>query len=423
MADTEGCKRKLEISIPAEEVEKETERVVADLRAKVRLPGFRPGKAPPSLIRSRYAGEIRQEVLEALVPRYLRAEFEKENLDVVGTPNVTNIHFAKGEPLTFTAEFEVTPEIELEDYRNIEIEYEVPEVSEEEVDERLERIREQKAEYVNIDPRPVKEGDIAVVALRSVGGIEGPPIENDELMLDVGAEETLEDFTRNLLGMEPGQEKEFDVRYPDDYGQERLAGKTVRFHVTLKAIRKKELPELNDEFAQDLGDYKNLEELRERVRRAMRDEREFIAQQQAKEKLIEKLVDMHEFPVPEAYVEGQIEAIVRDRLSELAVQGMDPRQAKIDWEKVKAAYRERAVREVKASLILNRIAEREAIEVTRDELDERIRQIAARRREPVAAVRKELEEAGEIPRIATRIRTEKTLNLLFESARKVAPEE
>ncbi len=422
MADTEGCKRKLEVSIPPEEVEKETERVVADLRAKVRLPGFRPGKVPPSLIRSRYAGEIRHEVLDALVPRYLKAEIERENLDVVGTPTITDVHFAKGEPLKFTAEFEVTPEIELEDYRDIEIEYEVPEVSEEEVDERLERIREQKAEYINLDPRPVEKGDIAVVSLRSIAGVEGPPIENDELMLDVGAEDTLEDFTRNLLGMEPGQEKEFDVTYPEDYGQERLAGRKVRFHVTLKGIRKKELPELNDEFARDLGDYRDLEELRERVRAAMRNEREFIAQQQAKEKLVEKLVDMHEFPVPEAYVEGQIEAIVRDRLSELVAQGMDPREAKIDWEKAKAAFRDRAVREVKASLLLNRIAEREAIEVTRDELDERIRQLAARRREPVAAVRKELEEAGEIPRIATRIRTEKTLNLLFESARKVAPE-
>ncbi len=421
MAEAEGCKRKLEITIPVEEVEQETERVVAALREKVRLPGFRPGKVPPSLIRSRYAGEIRQEVLEALVPRHLRAEIEKENLDVVGTPNITNVHFVKGEPLTFTAEFEVTPEIELQEYRNIEIEYEVPEVSEEEVNERLEKIREQKAEYINIDPRPVEKGDIAVVSLKSISGVDGPPIENDELMLDVGAEDTLEDFSRNLLGMEPGQEKEFDVRYPEDYGQERLAGRTVRFHVTLKGIRKKELPELNDEFARDLGDYKDLEEFRQAVRSAMQNEREFIAQQQAKEKLVEKLVDLHEFPVPEAYVEGQIEAIVRDRLSELVAQGMDPREAKIDWEKAKAAFRDRAVREVKASLILNRIAEREAIEVTRDELDEQIRRIAARRREPVAAVRKELEEAGEIGRIATRIRTEKTLNLLFESARKVSP--
>ncbi len=423
MALIEGCKHSLEISVPAEEVQKETDRIVESLKDKVRLPGFRPGKVPVSLIRSQYKEEIRKEVLESLILRYLREEVQKEDLALVGTPEITDIKLEKEEPLRFKAIFEVSPEVELKDYEGLTVTYQEPEVTEEDLDKRMEQLREQKAEYVNIDPRPVAEGDYAVVTLRSLSGVDGPAIEQDELTLHVGGEETLQDFTDNLMGMEPGQEKEFDVTYPEDYGQQRLAGKTVRFHVELKVIRRKELPELNDEFAEDLGDYKNLEELREAVRDSMLGEREYMARQEAKNELVEKLVDMHDFPIPEIFVERQIESNVEQRMRELMAQGVDPRNVKLDWEKIKEAQQGQATRDVKASLILAKIGEREAIEVTNEELDQQVQRIAQQRREPVAAVRAELEKEEELPRIASRIRTEKTLNYLFEKARKVAPAE
>jgi len=421
LALVEGCKHRLEITVPVEEVEKETQRVVASLQEKVRLPGFRPGKVPASMIRSRFRSEIRQEVLEALIPRHLRAEIERQDLPLVGTPEITNVKYEHGEPLRFQAEFEVSPEVELGDYRNITVTYREPEVADADVDQRLEQIREEKAEYVDIDPRPVADGDYAVVALQSIGGLPGPPIDQKELMLRVGDEETLSDFSDNLRGMEPGQEKDFDVTYPEDYGQQRLAGKTIRFHARLNAIRRKELPEIDDEFAKDLGDYQNLEELRQAVRQNLRAEKEFLAQQEAKNELIEHLVDMHDFPVPEAFVEHQVESMIEQRMREVAAQGVDPRSPRFDWEKIKESLRERATRDIKASLLLEKIGEREAIEVTRDEVDQQILRIARQRREPVAAVRAELEKEGEIGRIASRIRTEKTLNFLFEQARKVAP--
>lgn len=423
MALVEGCKHRLEINVPAEEVEREDNHVVEAFRGQAQLPGFRQGKVPASMIRSKYKAEIRRELLEALVPKALRSALQDEDLSLVGTPDIKEVHLEKGEPLRFTAEFEVAPEIELGDYLNLTVKYEEPEVTDEDVTGRIDLIRNQKADYINVDPRPAEEGDFAVVSLKSLSEVEGPPIEEDEMMLHIGSEETLKDFSDNIKGMEPGQEKEFDVSYPEGYGQERLSGKTVRFHVTLKVIRRKELPELNDDFAQDLGDYKNIEEVRDAVRSSMQGEREMVAQQAARDELVGKLVDLHDFALPEVFIQRQIDAALEAKVRELMAQGIDPKNLDVDWQRMRESQRDGAIRQVKASLLLDKIGEREAIEVTPDEVDAEVQRYARSRQEPVAATRKTLEEAEELPRIASRIRTEKTLTFLFEKARKVAGED
>jgi trigger factor len=423
LALVEGCRHALEISVPADEVESETSRVAADVQKKARLPGFRPGKVPSSLIRKQFAGDIRQRVLESLVPKHLHKQAEAENLNIVGQPDITDVHFHDGEPLTFKVEFEVVPTIELGEYRDVEVPYHDPEVTDADIDHRIEELRDQKAQYVNIDPRPIEKGDFAVVALRSIGGVEGEPVKQDEMVLEMAAADTMQAFTENLLGATPGDEKEFDVAYPEDYAARRLAGKTVRFHATVKGIRRKDLPELNDEFAQDLGDFRNLEELREAVRKGIFSQRQRDAQNEAKDKIVEKLVDIHSFPVPEVFVDRQIRNRVEQGLRGMAEQGVDPRSLKIDWSKVKDAQRDKAVREVKASLLLGRIAEREAIHATRDDVDREVQRYAQQNREPVAAVQIRFEKDGTLGRIASQIQTEKTLNFLFEHARKTASQE
>lgn len=418
----EALKQTLEVTVPAAEVETEVQRVVSSLQKKARIPGFRPGKVPAEIVRRRFAGDVRQEVVEALVNKHFWKRAEEEGLAVAGVLDITDVHFQPGEPLRFKAAFEVAPRIELKEYKGLPVVYQDPEVTEEDLRLRLEEIREQKADYLNVDARPVEDGDFAVVALESLAGVPGPPVRQEELMLHIGAPETLEAFSRNLRGMVPPAESEFEVHYPDDYGQARLAGRSVRFRARLKGIRRKQLPELNDEFAQDLGDYRTLEELREALRRSLFFERQMAAQHAAKEALVDRLVELHEFPVPEAYVERQIELLVRRHLERLAAQGVDPSSVKIDWERVKHSQRERAVREVKASLLLDRIAEVEAIIATTDEVEREVQRIARQEREPAPVVRARLEKEGGLARIASRIRTEKTLNLLFEQARKTAPE-
>jgi trigger factor len=416
----EGCKHELEISVPVDEVESETSRAAMDVQKRARLPGFRPGKAPQSLIRKQFAGDIRKKVLDSLIPRYLHKQFEVDNLKVVGTPDITDVHFHEGEPLRFKAEFEVVPQIELGEYRDIEVPYHDPEVTDEDINQRIEEIREQKAQYVNIDPRPLENGDSAVVALESLSELEGGPVKSEEMVLEIGGPETVAAFSDNLRGMAPGDEKEFEVAYPADYGTPRMAGKTVRFHATVKGVRRKELPELNDDFAQDLGDYRTLEELRDAVRKAILAQRQREAQDAARNGIVDKLVDAHDFPVPEVFVDRQIRNRVEQMLTAMASQGMDPRKAKLDWEKLKETQREKAMREVKASMLLTRIAEREAIGATRDEVNREVERIARAQREPVAALQMKYEKDGTLGQIASQIQTEKTLNFLFEHARKTA---
>lgn len=419
MALVEGCKHSLDITVPVVEVDKETERVVAEIQKKVKLPGFRPGKAPVGLVKQRFAGDIRQDVLEKIVPRFFRAAAEKENLQVVGQPSVSDVHFHAGEPLTFKAEFEVAPTFELGEFRGVTITYNEPEVTDAEVDARVEEIREQKAEYVNEDPRPLADGDYAVVSLESLSGV-AEKVSQDELMLKMGDEATMKEFSENLRGASPEESREFDVTYPEDYDRKQLAGKTVRFKATVKAVRRKELPEVNDEFAKDLGDYQTVFELKEAVRKSLKHDREHKAQDDAKHQLLDRLVDAHDFPVPETYIDRQVEINVENQLRTLAAQGIDPRGIKLDWAKVRETQKDKAARDVKASLLLDKIADREAIGATQEEIDREVQKIARQQREAVAVTRAKLQKEGAIGRIAGHIRTEKTLAFLFEHARKEA---
>jgi trigger factor len=420
LALVDGCRHSLEISIPAAEVEREMDTATQDVQKHAKMPGFRPGKVPTSLVRKQFAKDIRQQVLENLIPRYLQKQFESENLNVVGTPDISDVHLHEGEPLRFKAEFEVIPQIELGEYREVEIPYHDPEVTDEDVEKRIGELRDQKAQYVNVDPRPLADGDFAVVSLESLAGVEGEPIRQEEMVLELGGAETIPAFTENLRGLAPGDEKEFEVGYPEEYSSPRLSGRTVRFHATVKGVRRKELPEANDEFAQDLGDYRNVEELRDAVRKALFAQSQQQAQQEAKNGILDKLVDAHDFPVPEVFVERQIRSRVEQSLRAMAEGGMDPRSLKLDWNKLKETQRDKAVREVKASLLLTRISEREAIHATRDEVDREVERVARQQREPVAAVHMRFEKDGTLGRIASHIQTEKTLNFLFEHARKTA---
>jgi trigger factor len=417
----EGCKHELEISIPADAVEAETTKVAKTFQDRAKLPGFRPGKAPASLIRRNFAGDIRQQVLENLVPKFFDAKAKDENLRVVGTPSISDVHFHDGEAVHFKAKFEVYPEFEPAEYTGVEVPYAQPEVTDDDVAKRLEELRESKATYVNVDPRPLADGDYAVVSLESVAGADDP-IKSDEVSVLIGGPETMEGFTENLRGASPGEEKEFDVTYPAEYGQEKLSGKTIRFHTTVKGLRRKELPELNDEFAQDRGDFRTLDELKDALKKSIFAQREMEAQRMAKDKLVDKLVDLNDFPVPELFVERQIENRVEQRLRSLSQQGVDPRSFNLDWAKIKEAQRDAAIREVKASLILTKVAEREAIGVTNDEVDKEVTRIAQQNREPLSTVRKKLAEDGTLDRIASHIQTEKTLNFLFDKATKTTPE-
>lgn len=414
----EGCKHEIEITIPAAEMDNETSRVAEKIRGRAHLPGFRPGKAPLSMIMGRFATEIRQDALEALLPKFFRRQMEADKMDVVGSPTITDIHYHPGQDIKFKAEFEVAPVIELGEYQGVAVPYTAPTVSDDDVNERIEGLRGQKADYVNLDPRPAEAGDVALIDLHSTAGLEGEPIHAHDMQIELGNPDTLPEFNANIVGMSPGDEKTIAVTYPENYGQERLAGKTVDFHVHFKTLQRKELPEINDEFAKDLGDFQTLEELKDLLRRNILNEREHGAQRAAKDAIVDKLVEAHEFPIPESYIDRQIEMYIERQLGDLASRGVDVKKLNIDPAKVKEGARDRATKEIKASLLLAKIAEREAIHPTQDEVDQELNRYAKQQREPVAAVRKRFQENGTLDRIGHAIQTEKVLSFLFEHARK-----
>lgn len=420
MADE--CKRTLEITIPVEEVQKTTHHVVEELSAKVKIPGFRPGKVPANVILTRFKEQVRQDVLDHLMGPAFNKKASELSLDVVGTPKVKDLKFEEGGPVEFTAEFEVRPEFELQDYNNLTVPYGEPQVSDEDVDARLQSLREQRAELINVDPRPVEEGDFAVIALESVTDVgTEEPIKQDEMNLEVGGEYTLPEFTESVKGMEVGQTKDIEVVYPADYSGRNLAGRTVTYRVTVNGLRKRELPELNDEFAQDMGDYKTIDDLKENVRRSVLAEREYMARERSKEAIVQLLSDAYTFPVPEAYVNQQVETQVRRQIRNLAAQGADMESVQIDWEKVIAEQKEPAAKSVRAGLVLDKIATAETVEVTEQELNDELGRIARRENVAPAALRERLAKDGSLGRVAQQMQTEKTLNLLLERATKVPP--
>jgi len=415
----EGCKHELEITIPPEAVEQETERIVTKFTSRAKVPGFRPGKAPASMIRIRFAEEIRQQVMETLIPRHLYQQIEAEGLRPVGAPDVSDVHFRPGEPLKFKAEFEVLPEFELQEYRGLPVRYDEADATEEEIAEELERIREKHAVYRNLDPRPLTDGDIAVVRLESKTTPPGvDPIQQEELTVELGGKDTLAAFTEGLRGLSPGEECDLDITYPEDYGERRLAGQTLAFHLRVNGLRSKELPELNDELAKDEGDFRDLAELRDRIRAELEEDKRDQARRDAKSKLVEALVDAHDFPVPEKLVERQISAHVERSLRSLAERGIDPTKVRLDWNKIHEVEQPRSIREIKAGLILDKIAAQEHIRVTNDEIDRQVQIYARQTGQPVAAARAKLVEQGALDRISSQIRNEKTLEFLFEQARK-----
>ena len=413
------CERELSIEIPAEVVKAETETLVGRYQKMARIPGFRKGKVPASIVRQRFAEELKSEVVEALVPRYFRDEAKKQNLAPVSQPRVTDLHLHEGEPLRFKAVFEVLPEFKVNPYDDIKVTTLDTNVTDEEVETSLKNLRDQHATYAPVEEeRPLTEGDFAVVSFKGTpkdAENDAKPVEVDEIMVEIGGENTIPEFTEHLRGAKANEQRTFDVKYTDEFTDKRLAGKTLTYEVTVKGIKTRTIPELNDDFAKELStDFNNVEDLRSRIRENMKAEREHEAEHQGKDKLVEELIKRNEFPVPESMVNDQIDLRLERGLRALAAQGMRTEDMKnMDFSRLRAGQREAALREVKAALILDQIAEQEKIDVPDEELERELEALATQSKQTLEQVRTRLTENGGLDRIRHRIRNEKTLDSLY----------
>jgi trigger factor len=416
MADA-TCRRELELEIPADEVTKASEKVAKEFARLATVPGFRPGKAPISLIKRRFADDIKGEVLQKLVPDKVEKAMAEQKLSPVSQPQVEKLEFKEGEPLKFLATFEVLPEFSLGDYKNLEIEMPEMAITDEDVDKTLKEMAERAATFAPVEGREVLDGDYVQVKLNGTPEGEGEPLNAESVLCHVGAEETMQPFNENLRGAKIGDHKDFDVDYPADYPDPKLAGKKYHYAVDILGIKTKSTPELNDEFSKDVSDAGSLDELKKKIHESLEHERVHRQKDLQREKVLAELVKLHDFPVPEALVEQQMDIRLERVVRSLAQQGVDPRAVNIDWVSLRKRQEDRAKDDVKAELVVDRIATEEKIEATDEELEHELEHMATHSGQSAEALRASLTKQGTLDRMRAKLRSDKTLDWLAQNAK------
>ncbi|MGC9199755.1 MAG: trigger factor [Acidobacteriaceae bacterium] len=422
--------RTVEVEAPVEEVNKAFQQVTKRYAKRVRLPGFRAGKVPPSLIKSRFAREVRQEVLETLVNERFRAALQEQKMQPVSQPQVSELMLAEGAPLKFKATFEVLPAIQLDGYDTIKVERPQVALEEGEFEAELDSVLEHHATVEPVEEeRALSDGDWAEISFKGsvqdlaqvVGeeGVEGKepaqPISGEDVLIEVGGKNTLQAFNEALRGATVGQELSLEATYPTEFGDARLAGRTVSYDVTVKAIKKKTFPERDTEFAKQMGPYADWSEFENKLRERLEDRKKRTLESQARDKMLDELAAKFNFPVPETLVQQQIDARLDRGLRALAAQGMSPEAMRqLDFERLREAQREQAIQEVRLSLILDHIAQREHIEVSEEEMERELLMLSLSSREPLETLRKRLSTEGSMGRVREQVLREKTGATLFE---------
>jgi trigger factor len=423
--------REIEVEVPADEVTKSFKSVVKRYQKLARIPGFRAGKVPESLVRSKFAKEVRQEVMEALVSERFRKAIDERKLKPVSEPQLLDLQLEDGQPLKFKAGFEVAPEIDITGYESVKIPKADVALMEDEYEAELARVLEGHATVETVEEdRALTEGDWAEIQFRGeikdlaqVVGEEGlestapvaEPIVGDDVLIEIGGKNTLAAFNDALKGATAGQEMTFEVVYPADFGERKLAGQTVSYDVTVKAIKKKIFPERDAEFAKQLGSYESWEEFEGQLREHAARQKKDALESRAKDQLLGELIQRYQFPVPESFVQLQVDARLDRGLRALAQQGMQAEDMrKLDFGRLRAAQRDQAVNEVKASMILDRIAQAEGVTVSDDELERELLMLSIQGREPLDTLRERLTKDGGLNRIREQMLREKTGSVLYE---------
>jgi trigger factor len=410
------CRRELELEIPADDVTKAMDRVTKEFAKLANVPGFRKGKAPLTLIRKRFADDIKGEVLQSLVPETLEKAVNEAKLQPVSQPSVEKLDFHEGQPVKFTAVFEVLPTFELGDYKDLTLEMPPMEVTGADVERALEEARERASTFTPVEGRAVADGDYAQLKLVGTPTDGSEPLQAESVLCHIGAEETMAPFNENLRGANAGDHKTFGVDYPADYPDPKLAGKTYHYDVDVLGVKTKTLPELNDEFAKDVSDATTLDELKAKIRENQEHQLQHQVKDMKREKVLAELVKLHEFPVPQVLVEHQMDVRLQRMVRQLAQQGVDPRAVNVDWVSLRKRQEERSKDDVKAELIVDRIATAENIEVTDEEVQAELEHMASHSGESAEAIRASLTKEGTLDRMKSKLRSDKTLDWLAQNS-------
>jgi trigger factor len=413
------CERELVVEVPAEDVSREFKSALGRFKKHARIPGFRNGKVPETIVRSKFADEIKSEVVEHLLPTAFREAAKEANLVPVGQPRVVDLELEEDKPLRFKAVFEILPPFDVTGYEEIKVAREPIVIDESEVEKTLAGLREQNSTYINVDEdRGLADGDFASVAFKSTGQDEGAePVEMKDVLVDIGGENTLPEFSDNLRGAKAGETRSFDVTYGEDFGDKRLAGKTLHYEVEVKGIKTKSVPELNDEWVKELGqeEINTLDELKSRVRESIEHEKKHQAEHKSKEELLQQLTTKFAIDVPTMMIDNAIDQRLERGLRSLIAQGLRAEDIKrMDLSKLRDGQREGALRDVRSNLLLERIAELEGITISDEDLDKEIAAAAQQSRQNPLALRKQLEEKNGLEGLRQQLRCDRALDALYK---------
>jgi trigger factor len=416
-ADVNETRKTVRIEIPLDVVNAEIDRVAREYSRRARIPGFRQGKAPARVVKQRFRSEILHEVVHDLVPRAVDDALREQGVEAVDTPDIRDVNVEENQPLTFTAAFDTLPPFDPGDLADIVLTRPSSRVEEAAVDEALQRLRQRAARFEPVEARGVAEGDTVVIDLGRRDAGMAAPEQHENVTIELGGPSNPPGFDAELVGLEPGASKAFTVHYPQDYAIGELAGTDVEYSVALKAIKRRVVPDLDDEFAKDLGEYDTLDALRARVREDLEHEARHTAEREMRAGLMKALGARLPFEVPRSLVERELDRRVQDFAQRLVEQRIDPREAGIDWEAFRESQRTPGREAVAGALVLEEIARREHLEATDGEVEREIERYAERTGRTPAAVRAGLEKEGGLARVRSGLRREKSVDFVMARAK------
>jgi len=416
VVEVSETKKNLVIEIPPDEVNAEIDRVTREYSRQAKLPGFRPGKVPPKVVKQRFRDEILHEVAHELIPRAVGEVLRERGLEPVATPDVPHVHVHEGEPLKFTATIETVPPVDPGDPADIQLRREPVSVADDAVEGTLERLRQRAARFEPVEDRGVEAGDTVVLDLerrKIEEGTPGPGEKHENVSVEIGSAVNPPGFDEELAGLKPGDQKTFRVHYPADYAATELASAEIEYNVTVRALRRRVVPALDDDLAKEVSDSDSLEKLREQVREGLTREAGRESDRKLRSELLKALAAKVTFEVPDALVQRDLDRRTEEFVRHLFEEGIDPRKAGIDWEAFRKEQRGAAEEAVRATIVLDEVARREDLKVSDEDLEREVASFAERSRRTPAAVRAQLEKDGDLERLRTGLRRERTVDFLM----------
>lgn len=406
------CKKEIEFDIEADEVMKEFERIVAQFSSRAKIPGFRPGKAPKNIIKQRFYPEIKESLVNSLVPKALNEEFKAQNLDPVGMPVVNDLHFKEDQPLRLKAQFEVWPEFNLPKYKKIKVKNKKISATDQDINQSLEELRTRSAEYIPVEGRGVLDGDYVIAELKGKDLETKRLLPLEKVVILAGHPDNEEILNKKLIGLKPGEEINFSLDYDKNHHNKRLAGKKIEHNLKVISMKEKKLPALDDEFAKDLGEYENLKDLKEKIKKEIISSKEKAAKDEIADEIIKKISEKLSIKLPETLVEQEYLAVLKRLLSSRPQQDLK----KEDLERLKAEAKRKAEQNLRNHLILKKIAEKESLDIPDEEIHEELKAIAKANDLSLAKVIDSFNREGKREELRNSLLFKKTVDFLVEHA-------